>query len=83
MAPHTDQSILPDASLLPPHVIVSDIIYNPRETLLMQQAREAGCRAFNGLYMLLFQGAAAFRCWTGQEMPVEQIRKKYFITERI
>lgn len=79
MAPDTEQSILPDASLLPSHVIVSDIIYNPRETMLMRQAKEAGCPAFNGLYMLLFQGAEAFHCWTGQDMPIEQIRQKYFI----
>ncbi len=78
MAPDIVHSILPDASLLPSHVIVSDIIYNPRETLLLRQAREAGCPAINGLYMLLFQGAEAFRCWTGQEMPVEEIRQKYF-----
>ncbi len=78
MAPDTDKSILPDASLLHPDLVVSDIIYNPRETLLMKQAREAGCSCFNGLYMLLFQGAASFRCWTGQEMPIDIIRKKYF-----
>lgn len=78
MAPETERSILPDSSFLPSHVIVSDIIYNPRETLLMRQAKEAGCPAFNGLYMLLFQGAEAFRCWTGQEMPVDLIRQKYF-----
>lgn len=78
MAPNQEQSILPDPALLPSHVIVSDIIYNPRETMLMRQARAAGCPAFNGLYMLLFQGAAAFRCWTGREMPLEQIREKYF-----
>lgn len=82
MAPDTDKSILSDASLLPPDLIVSDIIYNPRETLLLQQAKKAGCPCFNGLYMLLFQGAAAFRCWTGQEMPVEIIKQKYFTDER-
>lgn len=78
MAPNLNQSPLPDASLLPPHVIVSDIIYNPRETLLMRQAKEAGCSAINGLYMLLFQGAEAFHCWTGQKMPLAPIRQKYF-----
>lgn len=80
MAPDTERSVLPDSSLLPSHMVVSDIIYNPRETLLMRQAKEAGCKAFNGLYMLLFQGAAAFRCWTGQDMPIDLIRQKYFQT---
>ncbi len=78
MAPDLEQSVLPDASLLHPDLIVSDIIYNPRQTRLLSQAAEMGCRTLNGLYMLLFQGAAAFRCWTGQKMPVELIRECYF-----
>ena len=32
----------------------------------------------NGMYMLLYQGAEAFRLWTGEEMPVEAVRAKYF-----
>lgn len=78
MAPDTENSIISDISLLHQDLIVSDIIYNPRETLLMKQAKAAGCKCFNGLYMLLFQGAAAFQCWTGQEMPVDIIKEKYF-----
>ena len=69
---------IPDASLLHPELIVSDIIYNPRKTRLYQMAEAAGCPVFNGMYMLLFQGAASFECWTGQKMPIEIIRKKYF-----
>jgi len=83
MAPNINQSILTDSSALHKNLVVSDIIYNPRETLLMKQAKEAGCACFNGMYMLLFQGAAAFRCWTGQDMPVDIIKKKYFTDERI
>ena len=78
MAPDTGRSILADVSLLHPELTVADIIYNPRETLFLRQAKEAGCRTFNGMYMLLYQGAEAFRLWTGQEMPVEIIREKYF-----
>lgn len=78
MAPHTDECPIPDSSLLHPELIVSDIIYNPRKTKLYQMAEQAGCPAFNGMYMLLFQGAASFECWTGQKMPVEIIREKYF-----
>ena len=54
------------------------MIYNPKETRLLRMAREAGCRTFNGMYMLLYQGAEAFRIWTGQQMPVEHIKEKYF-----
>lgn len=78
MAPHTDATILPDVSLLHPELTVADVIYNPRETLLLRQAKEAGCKTFNGMYMLLYQGAEAFRLWTGQEMPVEHIKQMYF-----
>lgn len=81
MAGQEDASPIPDRSLLYPELIVSDIIYNPRKTRLYQMAEEIGCPVFNGMYMLLFQGAASFQCWTGQEMPVEIIRKKYFSNE--
>lgn len=78
MAPDTDVSPISDSSVLPKDLIVSDIIYNPRKTLLLKQAEERGCPHFNGLYMLLYQGAAAFTCWTGKEMPIELIKEKYF-----
>ncbi|MDO5146184.1 MAG: quinate/shikimate dehydrogenase [Eubacteriales bacterium] len=78
MAPHTDACILPDDSFLRPDLIVSDVIYNPRETKLLSMAKEKGCPYFNGLHMLLYQGAASFELWTGQKMPVELIKEKYF-----
>ena len=78
MAPDTEGSIIEDTSLYHPDLIVSDVIYNPRETRFLREAREAGCRTFNGMYMLLYQGAEAFRLWTGKEMPVEEIKAKYF-----
>lgn len=79
MAPHPEASIIEDASLLTPHLTVADVIYNPRETRLLAMARERGCQTMNGMYMLLHQGAEAFRLWTGQEMPVEEIRNQFFI----
>ena len=78
MAPDTDASIIADTSLYRPDLIVSDVIYNPRETKFLREAREAGCQTFNGMYMLLYQGAEAFRLWTGQDMPVAEIKAKYF-----
>lgn len=77
MAPHIDDSPI-DPSLLYPELIVSDIIYNPAETKLMREAAAKGCKTFNGMYMLLYQGAAAFELWTGREMPIQEIRKKFF-----
>lgn len=78
MAPNTDQTILPDTTMLHPGLTVADVIYNPQETLLLSQAKAAGCKTFNGMYMLLYQGAEAFRLWMGQDMPVEHIKKLYF-----
>ena len=78
MAPDTDVSPIRDISVFRKDLVVSDIIYNPRRTKLMRQAREAGCRAFNGMNMLLYQGAAAFRLWTGKEMPVALVRERFF-----
>lgn len=78
MAPNIDRSIITDVSMFHKDLIVSDVIYNPRETKLLKLAKEAGCATFNGLYMLLYQGAEAFRLWTGQDMPVDLIKEKYF-----
>lgn len=81
MAPEADACPIKDVGLLHPDLIVSDIIYNPRQTRLMAMAASIGCPTFNGMYMLLYQGAAAFECWTGKEMPVAQIKEKYFKQE--
>ena len=78
MSPNTNQSIITDSTIFHKDLIVSDIIYNPRETMLMELAKSAGCQTFNGLYMLLYQGAEAFKIWTGHEMPVDIIKQKYF-----
>ena len=78
MAPYEDECLIRDPSVFHKDLAVSDIIYNPRETKLMRLARQQGCPAFNGLYMLLYQGAESFRLWTGLDMPVEPIKEKYF-----
>ena len=40
----------------------------------MKMSKEIGCPVFNGLYMLLYQGAEAFKLWTGKEMPIDKIK---------
>lgn len=75
MAPHTDACLIPDDSFLHSDLAVADIIYNPWKTKLLSMAENAGCIAFNGYSMLLWQGAEAFRIWTGQEMPVALVRE--------
>jgi shikimate dehydrogenase len=54
---------------------VYDMIYNPPETALLQAAKAAGCRASNGLGMLLHQGARAFEIWTGKPAPLDVMRR--------
>lgn len=75
MSPNLDGCLVPDSSYLHPELIISDIIYNPRETKLMKLGKKAGCQIMNGMYMLLYQGAEAFRLWTGMDMPTEEIKK--------
>lgn len=78
MAPDTDRCVIPDSSYFHKDLVVSDIIYNPKETKLLAMAKACGCQTFNGMYMLLYQGAEAFRLWTGKDMPVTLIKEKYF-----
>ncbi len=73
-----DATSLVPKELLYPDLIVSDIIYHPAMTPLLQDAAAVGCPYFNGMYMLLYQGAAAFRLWTGTDMPVDEIKKICF-----
>jgi len=54
---------------------VYDMVYNPAETALLKAARAAGCKAANGLGMLLHQGARAFEIWTGQSAPLDVMRR--------
>ena len=73
-----DNTIIKDTSLFHPELVVADVVYEPQETRLLREAKAAGCQTFNGMYMLLHQGAKAFQIWTGQEMPVSVIKEKYF-----
>lgn len=78
MSPDTDRCIITDLSVFRPDLIVSDVIYNPKETKLLRLAKEHGCPVFNGMYMLLYQGAEAFRLWTGKPMPIDSIKQQFF-----
>ena len=78
----SDISPIP-AELLPPEMLVLDLIYTPRETRLLRDAKAAGAAAtMNGELMLLHQGAAAFKLWTGQEPPLDLMRERLDEAER-
>ncbi len=70
MAPNSGASPV-DASILHRGLTVLDLIYNPPRTRLLRDAEAAGARAHGGVRMLVYQGAEAFRLWTGRDAPVE------------
>jgi shikimate dehydrogenase len=72
---HDDETPIP-AELMPPDLLVIDLIYNPPRSRLLRDAAAAGCQVLNGEVMLLHQGAAAFSLWTGQAAPVELMHEK-------
>jgi shikimate dehydrogenase len=72
---HGDESPIA-GELLPPDLLVLDLIYNPSRTRLLRDAVAAGDIVQNGELMLLHQGAAAFTLWTGQPAPLELMQRK-------
>ena len=78
MKPMDDQSVVKDLSAFRPGLVVCDAVYNPAETKLLREAKEAGCTCIGGKGMLLWQGVAAFRLYTGMDMPVEEVKEKFF-----
>ena len=73
MAPKVGKSCVP-AVLLHPGLTVMDIVYNPRNTQLLLDARAAGCCTIPGLEMFLHQAAAQFELWTNKAAPTDVMR---------
>lgn len=59
------------AGLIRPEMLVFDLIYRPLETRLLHEAAIRGARVLGGLPMLIYQGAASFKIWTGQDAPTD------------
>lgn len=71
MHPRVEETLI-TADMLTPELMVFDIVYNPIETKLLAEARRAGVHTLiNGVKMLVYQGAAAFRIWTKREPPLD------------
>ena len=61
---------------LPSQAWVYDLIYTPRPTALLKHAAAKGCRSLDGLRMLVEQGAASLRLWSGHsDVPVEAMHE--------
>lgn len=71
MWPKVDESPWIEGIPFPKGVTVYDMVYRPQVTRFMQQAEANGGQAIGGLGMLVRQGAAAFKIWTGQDAPVD------------
>ena len=69
--------------LLPKHAGVYDLVYDPKETQLIRDAKKLGIPAFSGHSMLLYQGVEAFEIWTGLGAPVEIMKRALDIYKMI
>lgn len=78
MKPMEKESVVKDVSAFRPGLVVCDAVYNPKETKLLSDAKQAGCTCISGEGMLLWQGVAAFKLYTGRDMPVEEVKEKFF-----
>lgn len=78
MKPLENLCNITDPSMLRPDLVVTDTVYSPRKTLLLQMAEKQGCKIINGLGMMIWQGAEGFKLWTGKDMPVEYIKEIIF-----
>lgn len=73
MTPNIDSSPLPEGTNLTQGTIIYDLVYNPRETKLVRDAKTQGCHATTGLGMLIEQAALSFQLWTGRVPPREAL----------
>ncbi|XRO74678.1 shikimate dehydrogenase [Methanocaldococcus sp. 28A] len=75
MYPNVDVEPIVKADKLREDMVVMDLIYNPLETVLLKEAKKVNAKTINGLGMLVYQGAVAFKIWTGVEPNVEVMKK--------
>jgi shikimate dehydrogenase len=73
--PNVDDVVPVDYGTLGSGMVVSDVIPNPPNTPFLQRARAAGATTLDGLGMLVYQGAIAFKMWTGHDAPVDVMRQ--------
>ena len=75
MAETIDQSPFYEDIIRPEHICY-DATYNPIETCFLRQGRGRGCVTVNGIGMLLYQGVAQIKIWTGEDAPVETMARE-------
>lgn len=79
MKPLEDMKLINNPDVIHEDLVVFDVVYSPSETELLKFAKENGAKkTINGLGMMLYQGAEAFKLFTGEDMPVEYIKEVLF-----
>lgn len=72
---HPKMDVSPwDEKYLQSNVVVFDTVYNPEQTLLIKQARKAGCKTVTGVDMFIRQAGLQFQLFTGEEAPTDLMR---------
>ncbi len=74
MKPLQEKSLVP-ATLLHKNLTVFDIVYAPKETQLLKDAKTAGCKIIFGYKMLLYQAVRQFELFTGKKAPLAVMEK--------
>ena len=57
-------------------MIVTDLVYTPLKTKLLETAEAAGATVVDGLGMLLHQGVPGFGRWFGKRPDVDEATRK-------
>jgi len=73
MHPETQRTPV-EKNILHSGLLVFDMVYNPVITRLLREAEEVGAAILPGVNMLVYQGATAFKMWTGVDPPVETMK---------
>ncbi len=71
MSPKSDETPMPSGTEFPPGAVAFDLVYRPLKTRFLTDAERSGLKTIDGLSLLVHQGAAAFKMWTGLDAPVQ------------
>ncbi len=72
MEPEVDVKPVIDRDCFHSSMLVVDLVYNPPQTTILKAAKKSGARTLNGMPMLLYQAAEAFKLWLGKEPNIEE-----------
>lgn len=73
MKPYEDVTLV-DKSLFRKDLVVTDTVYNPKETRMILEAKEAGCQVVGGVGMLEQQGVVNYELFVGKELPLAEFQ---------